>query len=125
MEILNQLDVEEQMGRNGGVQEMLRLNRNNVSDTCTDAALVQETLWNYKLRSTIAISLALFHLQNSQQKPLLINLDLQDPILSLHCFFQNLISRAFLLKQWPQLDLTKIPGYIKVYISAFLCINLV
>ncbi|KAF9622024.1 hypothetical protein IFM89_029308 [Coptis chinensis] len=109
MEILNQVDVEEQMGRNGGVQEML------CNDTCTEAALVQESLWNYKLRSTIAISLALFHLQNSQQNPLLINLDHQDPILSFQCFFQNLISRAFLFKQWPQLDLTKIPGYIKVH----------
>lgn len=41
----NQEDVEEQMGRNGDVLRMLCQTKNTVKDTCTEAGIVQESMW--------------------------------------------------------------------------------
>ena len=37
------------MGKSGGAQKKHTLTRSTVSDTCTVAATVQESLWNHKL----------------------------------------------------------------------------
>lgn len=66
-QIQSQEGAEEQMGRNGGAQETQLLTKSTASDTCTEAALVQESLWKPEIQMQLFLKHLINHLLGSYQ----------------------------------------------------------